>query len=237
VFEIGSSLREERLSRGLELTHVEADTRIRIRYLRALEDERFDVLPGTAYVRGFLRTYATYLGLDEQRFIAAYNVRHAPLEELPITPLRRIERRRLRLHPGVGLALAAVLVAVLAWKFGGSGGEQSRATLGRPPIQNVPQTRPTPLKMASRRAQTAKLVLTASRGPCWLLADLGSGAGQQLYMGTLEQGRSLHLAGRRLWIRFGAPENLDASVNARRVALPDDTANVVVTAQAVRTVG
>ena len=55
-------------------------------------------------------------------------------------------------------------------------------------------------------------------------------------MGILEQGSSLRLAGRRLWIRFGAPQNLDASVNARSVSLPDDTANVVVTARAVWTV-
>jgi hypothetical protein len=52
----------------------------------------------------------------------------------------------------------------------------------------------------------------------------------------LEQGRSLRFAGKRLWIRLGAPSNLEASLNGERVRLPDDTANVVVTAAGVPTV-
>jgi cytoskeleton protein RodZ len=62
----GAAFARNGFRRGLELTQIEADTCIRARYLRALEDERFELLPGTAYVRGFLRTYARYLGLDEQ---------------------------------------------------------------------------------------------------------------------------------------------------------------------------
>ena len=62
VFEIGNSLREARLRQGFELPRVEADTKIRAKYLRALEEERFEVLPGETYVKGFLRTYSEYLG-------------------------------------------------------------------------------------------------------------------------------------------------------------------------------
>ena len=64
MFEIGSSLREARMRRQLELSQIERDTRIRAKYLLALEDDRFEVLPGLAYAKGFLRTYADYLGLD-----------------------------------------------------------------------------------------------------------------------------------------------------------------------------
>ena len=81
MFEIGSSLRAARMRQELELSHVERDTRIRAKYLRALEDERFDVLPGPAYTKGFLRTYADYLGLDAQPFVEEYNARFAPEEE------------------------------------------------------------------------------------------------------------------------------------------------------------
>ena len=50
MFEIGNSLREARLRQGYELPRVEADTKIRAKYLRALEEERFEVLPGETYV-------------------------------------------------------------------------------------------------------------------------------------------------------------------------------------------
>jgi hypothetical protein len=52
----------------------------------------------------------------------------------------------------------------------------------------------------------------------------------------LEPGESLRFAGKRLWLRLGAPQNLDAKVNSKAAALPDDTANVVVTAAGIRTV-
>jgi cytoskeleton protein RodZ len=58
VFEIGNSLREARVRQQLELTEVEQATKIRARYLRALEEESFEALPAQTYVKGFLRTYA-----------------------------------------------------------------------------------------------------------------------------------------------------------------------------------
>ena len=64
MFEIGSSLREARARRKLSYDQVEAETKVRAKYIRALEDEEFDVLPSGTYVKGFLRTYAEYLGLD-----------------------------------------------------------------------------------------------------------------------------------------------------------------------------
>jgi cytoskeleton protein RodZ len=58
-----------RSSPGVELAQVDADTHIRTRYLKALEDERFDLLPGAAYARGLLRTYADHLELDADLFV------------------------------------------------------------------------------------------------------------------------------------------------------------------------
>ena len=78
MFEIGNSLREARLRQGLEFVEVEQATKIRGKYLRALEDEQFDILPGQTYVKGFLRTYADYLGLDGQLYVDEYNSRYIP---------------------------------------------------------------------------------------------------------------------------------------------------------------
>ena len=75
LFEIGSTLREARMRQGLELRDAERATRIRARYLAALEEERFDQLPAEAYAKGFLRTYADFLGLDADLFVAELNSR------------------------------------------------------------------------------------------------------------------------------------------------------------------
>lgn len=65
--EIGPTLREARIRRKIDLTEIEERTKIRVRYLRALETEEWDVLPGPTYTRSFIRTYANYLGLDGER--------------------------------------------------------------------------------------------------------------------------------------------------------------------------
>ena len=63
---IGSTLREARMRAHLDITDFEARTKIRAKYLRALEDEEWSLLPGYTYTKGFLRTYADMLGLDER---------------------------------------------------------------------------------------------------------------------------------------------------------------------------
>ena len=80
MFEIGNTLREARRRRGLEIGDCEAGTKIRPKYLRALEEEQFDLLPSPAYVRGFLRSYAEFLDLDGQLVIDEYESRFAVTE-------------------------------------------------------------------------------------------------------------------------------------------------------------
>ena len=81
MFEIGNSLREARVRRGIDFAQVEVATKIRGKYLRALEDEQFDVLPAETYVKGFLRTYAEYLGLDGQLYVDEFNSRFVTGDE------------------------------------------------------------------------------------------------------------------------------------------------------------
>ena len=72
MFEIGYSLREARERQGLGYPEIELATKIRAKYIRALEEEDFDAIPGDAYTRGFLRTYAEYLGLDGDVYVDEY---------------------------------------------------------------------------------------------------------------------------------------------------------------------
>jgi cytoskeleton protein RodZ len=247
VFEIGNSLREARLRQGFELPRVEADTKVRAKYLRALEEERFEVLPGETYVKGFLRTYAEYLGLDGQLYVDEYNSRFARDEEpvMPAASPRRARARRIESNLVV-VALAAIIAVtilfVIAWKYG-TGQEEPADLLvgkGRSPATTSVAEQPatTPASQPARKARRAKLVLSASAGDCWLRVQAGSATGELLYEGTLEQGQTQRFTRwRKLWIELGAPSNLAARLNGHTVrTFPDSPAIVVVTANGVRTV-
>ena len=74
--EIGDQLRETRMRQRIDITEVEAATKIRAKYLRALENEEWDLLPGPTFVKTFLRTYADYLGLDARNLVEQYRSRY-----------------------------------------------------------------------------------------------------------------------------------------------------------------
>src|SRR5881398_2444361 len=129
VFEIGTSLREARLRQGLDFPELEQGTKIRGKYLRALEDEQFDVLPAQTYVKGFLRTYAEFLGLDGQLYVDEYNSRYVVDDETlrphraasqRVRQQRRVESRVVVLAL-LGIAAVTALV-LLAWRYTGGNG-------------------------------------------------------------------------------------------------------------------
>src|ERR687893_2559056 len=95
---IGDTLREARMRQRLDIADVEAKTKIRAKYLRALENEEFGLLPGSTFVKTFLRTYAEVLGLDSHRLVEEYRVRHEPEDELEAQqlgpPAAALERER-----------------------------------------------------------------------------------------------------------------------------------------------
>src|ERR671937_2706944 len=84
---IGETLREARMRQRLDIADVEARTKIRAKYLRALENEEFGLLPGSTFVRTFLRTYAELLGLDPHRLVEEYRANYEPRDELDLQPL------------------------------------------------------------------------------------------------------------------------------------------------------
>jgi len=82
--ELGTILQEARTARELTLEDVAQVTRIRVRYLEALEEGRYDVLPTPVHVRGFLRNYAQYLNLDPEPLIARYNASRRMVQDIPL---------------------------------------------------------------------------------------------------------------------------------------------------------
>jgi cytoskeleton protein RodZ len=130
---IGATLRDTRIRRKIDLTKVESETKIRIRYLRALENEEWDVLPGGAYTRGFIRTYASFLGLDGERLADEYRrefeqtVAERPSRHDPVPTPRPprggggggLSKRALAGLVSVGLIVILVAIGLLG---GGSDG-------------------------------------------------------------------------------------------------------------------
>lgn len=144
---VGATLREVRTRRKVDLESVEAATKIRVRYLRAIENEEWDVLPGETYARAFVRTYANYLGLDGARLAEEFRRERGstrPAERLPrVEPVprrRRPSQQRLpRVSPRViAVLVSVVLVAVLVViglssggsSGGGGGGGEPRVGIG-----------------------------------------------------------------------------------------------------------
>lgn len=238
MFEIGSSLREARERRGVQLGDVERQTRIRTRYLRALEEDRFDVLPGQVYAKGFLRTYADYLGLDADRFVEELGSRLPPEDDEPPPqpPVRPIRGRRVSLAGAlVAGSVAVAAVAAVAWVLVPGSSSHHAAQVPRQSrtraVTHKPAPAPRPVGIV------ATLVLRAANGRSWIEAHAGSQSGTRLYYATLEQGRSLRLTRKRLWLRLGDPTALVAILNGKVVSLPESTpVDVVVTSAGVQTV-
>jgi cytoskeleton protein RodZ len=231
MFDIGSSLREARLRQDLDFPELEERTKIRPKYLRALEDERFDILPAPTYVRGFLRSYAEALGLDGQPFVDEYNSRFTVGEDDVPLRARRVPQPRRERGPRqsrlAAVALVAIAVAtalvIAAWKFGGPEGEMVPGLAG---AGSSPQT--------SKAKGTAHLVVRASAGSSWMEVRSATSSGRLLYSGTLEQGQRKSFDGRSLQIALAKPQNVVVRLNGNKVDLPRGTTFVVTSQRIVR---
>jgi cytoskeleton protein RodZ len=220
VFEIGNSLREARLRRHIEFAEAEHGTKIRGKYLRALEEERFELLPSHTYVKGFLRSYAEYLGLDGQLYVDEYNSRFVIGEEdTPIRSPRRVPAARARRSDRreshiILLALTAIglvtALVIAAWQFGDAP-EQ--------PVRGLSTTPAVTTTAAPDAAGTVRLELRATRGDSYLIVKSGSAAGSALYQGTLERGQRQRFDGKVLWVRLETPANVLVKRNGNRVEL------------------
>lgn len=224
MFEIGSSLREARVRQQLEFEELEARTKVRAKYLRFLEEERFEQLPGHAYTKGFLQVYADALGLDGRLYVEEYNMRYVgggsgeegSAPRVPRTPVGRQRRGRNRRESGtVGVALAAILLVtalvIAAWRFGGHDEPQVDGV-------NAPKARTT--ASATRTATQQQVVVTvhALRGPSFM--EVRAGNGTPLYTGTLEKGQTQRFTKKSLSLSVDRPRNVVVKVNGARYVFP-----------------
>lgn len=223
MFELGNSLREARSREGLGFPQVELATKIRAKYLRALEEEQFDVLPAETYVKGFLRAYADFLGLDGQLYVDEYESRFVtdaydgvPAQHRTKSKERQRQRQRELSFQRRAIVLALVgmtaLVAlvIVAWRFGGA-------------APSAPSVLPP--------ATAAKPAGLSFSGPgTYIEVRRRSSSGSVLYEGTLRAGETNLVLGNRFWILLRHPTALRLTLNGKPVSLPArKTLKVIVT--------
>jgi len=211
MFEIGNSLREARLRRRVDFGEAEQATKIRGKYLRALEDEEFGLLPSQTYVKGFLRSYAEYLGLDGQLYVDEYNSRYVVGQEdyRPRRSTVQPQRRNQRVETNVVLVVLAVIavlavVVVAAW----NGSDKPKAPAATTQVTTA---------VAAPKAVPPLLWVSAVRGPSKLTVHDGGATGRLRYEGTLLRGETQQFRGKRLWLAIDTPENLKLEVRGMAI--------------------
>src|SRR5687767_3972123 len=128
--EIGAILRETRMRERIDIAEVETATKIRAKYLRALENEEWDLLPGPTFVKTFLRTYGDYLGLDSKMLVEEYKQRFERVSASELMPFqgalsgRRQPRRTFAIPPFVLVSLVIVGLLALLYVLGKSDPEE-----------------------------------------------------------------------------------------------------------------
>jgi cytoskeletal protein RodZ len=174
---IGETLRQARMRQRLDIADVEARTKIRAKYLRALENEEFGMLPGPTFVKTFLRTYAEMLGLDPHVLVEEYRAgfEHEEEMEQPFGPPAVAGRdRRHGPRPGAGSVVLLVLVGIvaalvaigLASDDGGGGGQTSAPAATRSERKaEKPPSRARPRRVSVRVTPSTPTYVCVDRGP------------------------------------------------------------------------
>ncbi|HEY7420736.1 MAG TPA: helix-turn-helix domain-containing protein [Gaiellaceae bacterium] len=213
MFEIGNSLREARERQGLGYPEIELATKIRAKYIRALEEEDFTSIPGDAYIRGFLRTYAEYLGLDGDVYVDEYASRFITSwrDELPPRPERRRIRtgeRRLERRAVLLVLAGIVLVAVLVFAAFRIPGSSTQV----PGVGGKQQKK--------QSAPARQLVLHGVGRGTYVEVRHNSRAGRLGFSGTMEPGETDTIPGDRFYLLVRSPSSLRVTLDGRAVALP-----------------
>jgi hypothetical protein len=234
--EIGPTLREARMRARIDITEVEQATKIRAKYLRALENEEWNLLPGSTFIKSFLREYAAYLGLDARSLVEEYKLRYERPSEHELAPISPQLGRDRRGGGGGGiggprvaprwLIVGAVLVLVVGvlWLVGSLGGDDGGSGGdGTANDADRTATTQTPTAAKPRRAPTArparasvKLVPTGTVYVC-----LVDGGGRVLIPGSqFEAGQQVPVYRART-LRMTLGNNaVQVRVNGRPLAVP-----------------
>jgi cytoskeletal protein RodZ len=224
----------------LDIADVEERTKIRAKYLRALENEEWSSLPGPTFVKTFLRTYAEVVGVDPHLLVEEYRAGHETRDEVDLQPLaaapprrrrnsardRRPRRQRIAQRsgppaPGVIIGVIAVAVVAFLLVLGLVSGNDSNSPNGNKAGATATQTqttaRTTP-KPKPAPAPSGVNVAIAPATPTYACIDKGAGT-PVVFEGTLDKARTFKDA-KQLRVNLGK-RGVSLTVNGKAVKIAD----------------
>ena len=188
----------------LDIADVEERTKIRAKYLRALENEEWGLLPGPTFVKTFLRTYAEVVGVDPHLLVEEYRTQHEVDEPPDLQPIARAPRRPTRRRPPptgppsrwpvVAALAAAVIIFLLVLGLAGGdeegGGDATEAARTQATATTPARAKPKPKPKPKPAGVTVRI---APDGPTYACLDTGDGT-DRLFEGTLDEPRTFRNA-------------------------------------------
>jgi cytoskeleton protein RodZ len=178
--EIGETLRDARMRARIDVSEIEAKTKIRAKYLRALENEEWGLLPGPTFVKSFLRTYAQALGLDGKALVEEYRLSHERPSDAALEPIVSSPQHGRSRAPGggrapsgpsrgylaivgiVGLVIVLLVVGLLAGGGGGSSATKTTVSVGHDHAAQLHRSATRGSASTSARSQQVALSLRAT---------------------------------------------------------------------------
>jgi cytoskeletal protein RodZ len=224
------------MRQGLDISEAETFTKIRAKYLRALENDEFSMLPGSTYVKSFLRTYAEYLGLDAQLLVEEYRAQHEPRGEgemqafAPAAPAARTRERRgpsmgPPFGPGsllvAGVVLLLVIFAVIGLASGGNDNGKKKSAKNAAKKNGKHRKRQQATAPAPTPKPTSVKLKVIPSELTYVCID--DGKGNRVFEGTITDSQSFR--GKRLRINLGRA-SASLYVNGKRVRVPQTPAAV-----------
>jgi cytoskeletal protein RodZ len=222
---IGETLRSAREAQGRTVEEASAATRIRAGYLEALEQERFEALGGSVYAKGFLRAYASWLGLDPSPLLDAYRLAERPEGPLFERAPRAVGGLQSRRHGPSWLTVAIVCVSViLAASIWSLLRPASDTRPGGGPVAQAPATSTAravapastvPRRKRPKPAPAGVTVALKYAAACWTKVTVD---GREAFRGTPTTGERRFRGKQSIALVLGAPSQVRLTVDGKDVA-------------------